>query len=212
MLSRPLQPTGSFLLTIPMRFLCCSSSSLCVDGFICSVCFVIIFSSSFPLVPRESCATWSWRFVCPFTHIFTAPTKYNRIPMARTPMARLPWLIRTHFWVRTEFFRQLKKTNTEGNFLVLLWNCMFVYSLESPHTIILLKIENISINYRHMLPDLAPWLNLIGSNYPSLEQISMVPKMFEPLKFGCNVIKGTWQLRVLSAVFFQVRSSLWLPI
>ena len=41
-----------------------------------------------------------------------------------------------------------------------------VYSLESPHrgdsneytqhTIILLKIENISINYRHLLPDLAP--------------------------------------------------------
>ena len=70
-----------------------------------------------------------------------------------------------------------------------------VYSLESPHrgdlneytqhTIILLKIENISINYRHLLPDLAPWLNFIGSNYPSLEQISMVPKMFEPLNFDC---------------------------
>ena len=68
-----------------------------------------------------------------------------------------------------------------------------VYSLEplhrgdsneyTQHTIILLKIENISINYRHLLPDLVPWLNLIGSNYPSLEQISMVFKMFEPLKF-----------------------------
>ena len=68
-----------------------------------------------------------------------------------------------------------------------------MYSLELPHrgdsneytqhTIILLKIENISINYRHLLPDLVPWLNLIGSNYPSLEQISMVLKMFEPLKF-----------------------------
>ena len=62
-----------------------------------------------------------------------------------------------------------------------------VYSLESPHrgdsneytqhTIILLKIENISINYRHLLPDLAPWLNLICSNYTSLEQISMVQKI-----------------------------------
>ena len=41
------------------------------------------------------------------------------------------------------------------------------------------------INYHHMLPDLAPWLNLSGSNYRSLEQISMVPKMFEPLKFDC---------------------------
>ena len=54
------------------------------------------------------------------------------------------------------------------------------------HTIILLKRENISINYRHLLPDLVPWLNLIGSNYPSLEQISTVPKMFEPLKFDCT--------------------------
>ena len=74
---------------------------------------------------------------------------------------------------------------------------MLVYSLEWPHrgdsneytqhTIILLKIENISINYRHLLPDLVPCLNLIGSNYPSLEQISMVPKMFEPLKFDCKM-------------------------
>ena len=72
----------------------------------------------------------------------------------------------------------------------------FVYSLESPHrgdsnkymqhTIILLKIENISINYRHLHPYLAPWLNLSGSNCPSLEQISMVQKMFEPLKFDCS--------------------------
>ena len=70
-----------------------------------------------------------------------------------------------------------------------------MYSLESPHrgdsnkytqhTIILLKIENISINYCPLLPDLVPWLNLIGSNYPSLEKISMVPKMFELLKFDC---------------------------
>ena len=28
-------------------------------------------------------------------------TKYNRISIARTPMARLPWLIRTRFWVPT---------------------------------------------------------------------------------------------------------------
>ena len=29
------------------------------------------------------------------------------------------------------------------------------------------------------------WINLTSSNYPSVEQISMVPKMFEPLKFNC---------------------------
>ena len=40
-----------------------------------------------------------------------------------------------------------------------------------------------SLNYRHLLPDLASWLTLSGSNYPYLEQISMVPKMFELLSF-----------------------------
>ena len=70
-----------------------------------------------------------------------------------------------------------------------------VYSLELPHrgdsneytqhTIFVLKIEKISQNYRYLLPDLVPWLTLSGSNYPCLEWISMVPKMFEPLRFDC---------------------------
>ena len=37
----------------------------------------------------------------------------------------------------------------------------------------------------HLLPDLAPWLILNGSNYPYLEQIFMVPKRFEPFRFDC---------------------------
>ena len=36
-----------------------------------------------------------------------------------------------------------------------------------------------------MLPDLALWLTLISSNYLCLEDILMVPKVFEPLKFYC---------------------------
>ena len=114
----------------------------------------------------------------------------SQISMARTPLARLPWLIRTQFWVpiakENKYWRKF-------SFYYEIVCC--VYSLESPHwgnsneytqhTIILLKIENISINYSHLLPDLAPWLNLTGLNYLSLEQISVVPKMFEPLKFDC---------------------------
>ena len=41
---------------------------------------------------------------------------------------------------------------------------------------------------RCLRPDLVPLLNLSGSNYPYLEQIFMVPKMFEPLKFDCTLI------------------------
>ena len=38
-----------------------------------------------------------------------------------------------------------------------------------------------------MLPDLALLSILIGSNYPCLELIFMVPKVFEPLKFDCII-------------------------
>ena len=41
----------------------------------------------------------------------TAKIYYSRTSIGRTPMARLPWLIRTRFWVPTKFFKQLKKTN-----------------------------------------------------------------------------------------------------
>ena len=37
-----------------------------------------------------------------------------------------------------------------------------------------------------MPSDLAHLSALIGSNYPCLELIFMVPKVFEPLKFDCN--------------------------
>ena len=47
------------------------------------------------------------------------------------------------------------------------------------------KIEKISLNCRYLLPELVPWLTLSGSNYPCLERISMVPKMFEPLRLDC---------------------------
>ena len=36
-----------------------------------------------------------------------------------------------------------------------------------------------------MPPDLVLLSTLIGSNYPCLELIFMVPKLFEPLKFDC---------------------------
>ena len=61
-----------------------------------------------------------------------------------------------------------------------------VYSLESPHrgasneytqhTIIVKEIKKKSLNYRYLIPHLAPWFTLSGSNYPCLEQFSMLPK------------------------------------
>ena len=68
---------------------------------------------------------------------------------------------------------------------------MLWYSLEPPHRgdsneytqhTIILKIEKTP----HMPSGLALWLILSGSNYPCLEQIHMVQKNFEPLKFDCR--------------------------
>ena len=54
----------------------------------------------------------------PFWHLLDTDTKYNQIcvkqapkGIARTRMARLPWMIRTRFSVPTKFFQQLMKTN-----------------------------------------------------------------------------------------------------
>ena len=120
---------------------------------------------------------------------------YSRPSMARTLMLVYRGLFKLIFESLRIFSDSSGKQILREIFLFYYEIVCCVYSLESPHrgdsneytqhTITLLKIENISINYRHLLPDLAPWLYLICSNYPSLEQISMVPKMFESLKFGC---------------------------
>ena len=55
-----------------------------------------------------------------------------------------------------------------------------MYSLESP---------------RKYIPTMPPdtiRLTLISSNYPCLEHISMVPNVFEPLKFYCKLIWVLW--------------------
>ena len=57
------------------------------------------------------------------------------------------------------------------------------------HTIIISKIGKTILNNIHLPPDLALWLTLSGSTYPYLEQISMIPNVFEPLKFDYLYIK-----------------------
>ena len=51
------------------------------------------------------------------------------------------------------------------------------------------KIERTPRNYIHLPPDLVLGLVLSGSNYPCLEQIYVVPKMFELLRFDCIIQK-----------------------
>ena len=47
------------------------------------------------------------------------------------------------------------------------------------------KKKKKSLTYRYLFPDLAPWLALSSLNCPCLEQFSMVPKMYVPVKFYC---------------------------
>ena len=98
----------------------------------------------------------------------------------------------------------------------------WMYSLELPHrgnsneytqhTIIVLKIKNISLNYRYLFPELVPWLTLSGSNYPYLEWISMVPKMFKPLRVDCIFKPVCWTSSFVNICYnniISVRLLLW---
>ena len=65
------------------------------------------------------CAGWAEASLGEYArrHIFSrcdsdywVTRSYSQASIARTSMARLPWLIRTRFWVPTKSFRQLKNT------------------------------------------------------------------------------------------------------
>ena len=63
-----------------------------------------------------------------------------------------------------------------------------------------------SLNHPILPPDLALWLTRRGLNYPCLELISMVPKMFKSLKFNCIYLKEKnnkvflWQNKISNKV------------
>ena len=84
----------------------------------------------------------------------------------------------------------------KGNFLTLSWKRV-VCNEHRLTEVILMSTSVMPIfyrwskrhpyNYPHGTPDLSLWLTLSGSNYPCLEQKSMVLKMFKFLKFNCKV-------------------------
>ena len=57
-----------------------------------------------------------------------------------------------------------------------------------------------SLNYYHLLPDLAPWLTLSVSNYPCLE-------MFEPLKSDCSYLRAQHFLQNCMCAQWRLRSA-----
>ena len=59
----------------------------------------------------------------------------------------------------------------------------FVFSLESPR--IYLHVKDNRKDMPTVPSVLVLCLTLISSNYPCLEHIFIVPKVFEPLKFDC---------------------------
>ena len=85
-----------------------------------------------------------------------------------------------------------------------------VYSLESPHrgdsneysqhTITVYKIEKHSLNYRHLLPDLASWLTLSGSNYPHISNKF-------PWSQRCSIY---WSSTVLNLKLVKWPHAMWL--
>ena len=114
-------------------------------------------------------------------------TTYSRTSVARTLMARLPRLFRTRSWV-------LRKTSHSSRVGIFFYN--FLFNIEVGILYVLIRIAwREHTTYLHveenrgdiptMSPDLALSATLIGSKYPCLELIFMVPKVFEQLKFDC---------------------------
>ena len=138
-------------------------------------------------------------------------SKYSRTSMARTLMAHLPWLFRTRSWVPWKKFHNCRFGIISDVFFFILKNgilcvlCVYcVYSLESPrwgdsnvNTQYTFILPSIYLHFKEsrkditiLPPDLALLSTLIGSNFPCLELIFMVPKVFEPLKFDCTCNLG----------------------
>ena len=121
--------------------------------------------------------------------------------MARTLMARLPWLFQTHSWVPWKKSHSCRCGIIQGVFLIHIENgilCVLIRITSMrqfywEHTIYLHVTENWK-DIPILTPDLALWLTLISSAYLCLEHIFMVPKVFEPLKFYCIV---NWVTHIL---------------
>ena len=94
---------------------------------------------------RKLIVKWN-SFQSPFRTLFPAYTQrqsttvlsvlllnkviYSKISRTQTPMARLPWLIRTRFWDPTKFFRELKKTNIRIMMFFFIYFIMKLYGRE----------------------------------------------------------------------------------
>ena len=78
-------------------------------------------------------------------------------------------------------------------FFFVLKKVYCVCSLESPHREYTTYLH-VKENRKYipiMPPNLALYLTLISSNFPCLEHIFMIPKVFEPLNFYCSYIAKT---------------------
>ena len=102
------------------------------------------------------------------------------------------------------FFQSLQSSSNSSRkqilrvFLLLSWHCMLCVLIRIAssrrflwvHSTFNRCVENRKDfpNLSLLLLELVPWLLFSGSKYPWLEQISMVPKMFEPLRFDCSLL------------------------
>ena len=176
---------------------CMSLPWLLLVGFV--VCWLMCapwesFSLSISAVWLMSCnENWSTAWTCSTIWIFTKHVrKYSRTSIVLIPMARFHgWLelvLESQRYSSDNYRKQIfKETFSFYHGIV----CC-VYSLESPHWVhstyhCCIEDQKDFPKLSPLFPDLAPWLTLSGSNYPCLEQIFTVLKMFEPLKFDCII-------------------------
>ena len=132
----------------------------------------------------DYCALWEIFYLNVQSNLDSSSTD-GSFTMANSNSFLSPYVNSSDSW-RKQIFREI------FSFYHDIVCCL--YSLESLIEAILMNTFNIQLLCikSKRCPKLSPFaswsdamINLQGSNYQYLEQISMIPKMFEPLKFDC---------------------------
>ena len=110
-------------------FFCCSRLLLLLQLCHCVLIAIVCSSSLLLSVPQEAVLYVSWLWQLPGNFMS------SRASVARTPMARLPWLIPIRFGVPMIFFDSSRKQ---------IFRCIILC--------VLIRIEKIALNYRKLSP------------------------------------------------------------
>ena len=138
---------------------------------------------------RPRCAVWSGPSLSAngISGDYRTFQRRSKCPYETLRLCRMMWICTFCAYSKT-LFRLMRPSIVCLSFFLSI-AALFIDWIGTIRDMPLFYSENTFQSYSHLHPDLAPWLTFSGSNYLCLEQISVVPKMFEPLKFDCTYIE-----------------------